>query len=137
MTKELWLNLPVKDLKKTKEFFTRIGFKPNEEQSNDEMVCFEVGEKGISVVFFTEDVFRSVSKSDVSDTSAGAEALISFDVADRAQVDETARKVFEAGGKIFSEPAEYQGGMYAFGFADPSGHRWNVVHMNFSENCSN
>ena len=132
MTKEMWLNFPVKDLDKTKEFFSRIGFSLDEQHTNGEMVCFNVGEKQMNVLFFAEETFRGFTKSDVSDASKSAEVLISFDADSREEVDETARKVFEAGGTIFSAPAEIQGWMYGCGFADLDGHRWNVLYMDLS-----
>ncbi len=48
-------------------------------------------------------------------------------------MDETARKVFDANGTIFSEPAEIEGWMYGFAFADLDGHRWNQVFMDMSK----
>lgn len=133
MTKELWINFPVKDVTRTKEFFGKIGFLPNEDQSNDTMACFNVGEKNTTVLFFAEEVFKNFTKIGVSDTKSGAEILISFDAPSRDAVDETASKVFDAGGTIFSEPAEINGWMYGFGFADLDGHRWNMVYMDFGK----
>lgn len=133
MTKEIWLNLPAKDLNKTKEFFSRIGFTLNEKQHNDQMVGFTVGEKAVAVLFVAEETFKEFARNEISDTTAGTEVLISFDAASRDEVDETARKVFEAGGTVFSEPAEIQGWMYGFAFADPNGHRWNQIFMDFSK----
>lgn len=133
MTKEMWLNFPVKDLGKTKEFFSRIGFSLNEQHTSGEMACFSIGEKKMTVAFFAEETFRGFTKSEISDARAGAEVLISFDAESREEVDETARKVFEAGGAIFIEPAEIQGWMYGCGFADLDGHRWNVLYMDSSK----
>ena len=133
MTKEIWLNLPVKNVAKSKEFFEKIGFTLNEKHSSPDMVCFEVGEKKTTVLFFAEETFQGFTKSDISDAKRGAEVLISFDAESRAEVDETASKVFEAGGTVFSEPAEIQGWMYGFAFADLDGHRWNMVFMDFSK----
>ena len=129
MIKEIWLNLPVGDVQRSKEFFGQIGFTLNEKHENPEMVCFEVGTKGMTVLFFAEEMFKSFTKSEISDTKTGAEVLISFDAESRDEVDETARKVFEAGGTIFAEPAEIQGWMYGFAFADLDGHRWNMLYM--------
>ncbi len=132
MTKEMWINLPVKNVNKSKEFFSQIGLSLNEKHTSGEMVCFEVGEKKMTVLFFAEETFKGFTKSAISDTKAGSEVLISFDAESREDVDETARKVFEAGGTVFSEPAEIQGWMYGFAFADLDGHRWNMVNMDFS-----
>jgi uncharacterized protein len=133
MTKEIWLNLPVKDVNKSKEFFGKLGWTLNEKHKSEDMVCFTVGEKNMTVLFFAEETFKGFTKSEIADTKAGAEVLISFDAESREEVDETARKVFDAGGTVFSEPAEIQGWMYGFAFADLDGHRWNMVYMDFSK----
>ena len=133
MTKEIWLNLPVKDLNKTKEFFNNIGFSPDEKHDSEEMACFKVGEKNITVLFFAEETFKRFTKNEISDTKAGSEVLISFDAETREEVDEMARRVFEAGGRVFSAPAERDGWMYGFAFADLDGHRWNMLYMDFSK----
>lgn len=134
MTKELWLNLPVKDVAKSKEFFTKIGFSLNTEHGDGcEMACFEVGTKKNPVLFFAEETFKGFTKSEISDTKNGSEVLISFDAENREEVDETAKKVWDAGGTVFSEPAEIEGWMYGFAFADLDGHRWNQVYMDMSK----
>jgi predicted lactoylglutathione lyase len=133
MTKEIWVNLPVKDVNKSKEFFSKIAWTLNEAQTNETMACFSVGEKKITVLFFAEEVFKGFTKHAISDVGAGSEVLISFDAESREEVDETARKVSEAGGNVFAEPAEIQGWMYGFAFADLDGHRWNQVFMDFSK----
>jgi uncharacterized protein len=133
MTKEIWLNFPAKDLTKTKGFFEKIGFTLNEKQTNDQMVCFTVGTKEMTVLFFPEETLKGFMKNEISDTSKGSEVLISFDAESREEVDETASKVFDAGGKILAEPAEIQGWMYGFAFADLDGHRWNMLYMDFGK----
>lgn len=133
MTKSLWLNLPVKNVEKTKDFFSKIGFSLNENQTNSEMVCFSVGEKNVTVLFFDEEMFKSFTKSEISDTKTGSEVLISIDAESPEEVDEMASKVFDAGGTIFAEPAENQGWMYGFAFSDLDGHRWNMLYMDFSK----
>ena len=133
MTKDLWINLPVKDVKKSKEFFTRIGFTPEESHETADMTCVKVGEKNIAVLLFAEETWKGFTKSEISDAKSGSEALISFDAESREEVDETANKVFDAGGTIFSEPAEIQGWMYGFAFTDLDGHRWNMLYMDSSK----
>jgi predicted lactoylglutathione lyase len=134
MAKELWINLPVKDVGKSKEFFARIGFSPNTEHGdNNEMACVQLGEKQFNVLLFAENKFKEFTKNELTDTGKSTETLISFDAENAEEVDETARKVFEAGGRIFSEPAEIEGWMYGFAFADLDGHRWNQVYMDMSK----
>lgn len=133
MTKEIWINLPVKNVARSKEFFEKIGWTPNDKHTSADMACFTVGEKNMTVLFFAEETFRGFTKSEISDAKASAEVLISFDAESRDEIDETARKIFEAGGRIFAEPAEIQGWMYGFAFADLDGHRWNMVFMDFGK----
>lgn len=133
MIKDLWINLPVRDVKKSKEFFTRLGFTPEEKHETPDMSCVKVGEKNISVLLFAEETLKGFMKNEISDTKAGSEMMISFDAESREEVDETASKVFDAGGTIFAEPAEIQGWMYGFAFCDLDGHRWNQIFMDFSK----
>lgn len=123
MTKELWINLPVKDVKKSKEFFSKIGFTPEEAHETADMTCVKVGEKNIAVLLFAEETLKGFMKNEISDTKAGSEMLISFDAESREEVAETAKKVRDAGGTIFSEPAEIPGWMYGFAFTDLEEHR--------------
>ncbi len=97
------------------------------------MTCVKVGEKNIAVLLFVEEIWKGFTKSEISDTKAGSEMLISFDAESREEVAETAKKVWDAGGTIFSEPAEIPGWMYGFAFTDLERHRWNQVYMDFSK----
>ncbi|MFB9108802.1 VOC family protein [Flavobacterium gyeonganense] len=133
MTKQIWLNLPVKDVAKAKEFFWKIGFSFNEQHDTPTSTCMVVGERHFVVMLFEELVFAGFSQNGITDTNSGSEVLISIDAENREEVDELAQKVKDAGGTIFSEPAESQGWMYGFGFADLDGHRWNVLFMDFSK----
>ena len=132
MIKDIWVNFSSKDLTKTKEFFEKIGFKLDE-KSNDQMVGFKVGAKETTILFFPEETLKGFMKNEISDTKAGSEIMISFDAESADEVDETARKVFDAGGKIIAEPSEIQGWMYGFAFADLDGHRWNQLFMDFGK----
>ncbi len=134
MTKKVWLNLPVKDLNKSKEFFAKLGFSFDTEHGNsDDSGCFMVGEDKFHVLLFPENTFKGFTKNELADTSKTTEVLISFDAESREEVDEMASKVFEAGGKVYGGPGEMQGWMYGCGFADLDGHRWNVLYMDFSK----
>lgn len=129
MINELWINLPVKDVKRSKEFFTALGFAFSERGESEHSVCLLVGTKNISVMLFEQSVFRSFTRAGLADTAQGSEVLFSFDAGSREEVDQMATKVRSAGGQIFSEPQENQGWMYGFAFLDPDGHRWNMLYM--------
>jgi predicted lactoylglutathione lyase len=133
MTKELWVNLPVKDVNKSKEFFGKIGFALDEKHGGDDMACLIVGKNDLKVLLFAETTFKNFTKNEIPVGGQTTEVLFSIEVESREEVDETAKKVWDAGGKIFSEPEEIQGWMYGCAFADLDGHRWNVMEMDFSK----
>ena len=133
MTKQIWLNLPVKDVAKSKDFFWKIGFSFNEQHDTPSSTCMVVGDSHFVVMLFEESLFTSFSQNKLTDTQSSSEVLISIDAESASEVDELAKKVEEAGGTIFSPPAESQGWIYGFGFADLDGHRWNVLFMDFSK----
>lgn len=134
MTKELWLNLPVKDVARSRAFYKAIGFTihPQHEQ-RDDMTGLVMGEKQVMVMLFPEASFKNFARHEVADTRQGSEILISIDAESREEVDAFALKVKEANGHIFAAPGEKDGWMYGFGFSDPDGHRWNMLHMDTSK----
>jgi len=134
MTKEIWLNLPVKDVQKSKTFFTALGFSFNTRYGNTpDSACLLVGKNNVAVMLFSEKMFESFTRHKITDTNTSCELLISIDAETREEVDELAKKAAAAGGKVFAEPGESQGWMYGCGFSDLDGHRWNVLYMDYSK----
>ena len=132
--KQFWINLPVKNVVKSKTFFKQIGFKPNPmHENNENLASFYIGEQNVVMMLFPEAEFEFFTQKKVTDTSKGTEVLFNIDAENRKEVDEMAKTVREAGGKIFAEPAEAQGWMYVFGFEDPDGHRWSMLHMDMTK----
>jgi len=134
MVKQIWLNLPVKNVQESKTFFSKLGFRFNVKQETPSSACMLVGENNFVVMLFEEGLFEGFIQDKLLENyQRSSEVLISIDAQSREEVDEFAAKVREAGGNIFAEPAENQGWMYGCGFADLDGHRWNVLYMDFSE----
>lgn len=135
MTKELWLNLPVKNLAKAKKFFNKIGFAFNEKSpgNTETSAPMMIGSKNIVVMLFEESVFKHICGNSIADTGKGTEIMLSFDAESREEIDNIARKVTEAGGIVFAQPAEVQGWMYGCAFTDLDGHRWNALFMDMSK----
>lgn len=133
MTKEFWINLPVKDLNKSKEFFAKLGFSFHPRHSNsDDAAGLVIGDKNVIVMLFPEPTFQKFTGNEVADTKQATEVLLSIDAESREEVDVLVKKAVMAGGTIFSEP-QGQGWMYGAGFADLDGHRWNVLYMDMSK----
>ncbi len=134
MTKDLWINLPVKDLAKSKEFFTKLGFSFNTKYGNTDISAgLIIGNKSMVVMLFAESTFEKFTKNKITDTKQSTEVLFSIDAESREEVDELAKKVVKAGGTIYGEPGENQGWMYGCGFCDLDGHRWNILYMDMSK----
>ena len=134
MSKNLWLNLPVKDLAKSRAFFTALGFPINDQHGQPNLVSLRVGDNGVIVNLFPEATFKGFcGGAGVSDAASVAEVMLSLGADTREEVDAIAAKAKAAGGQVFGPPADVQGWMYGCGFSDLDGHRWNVLHMDMSK----
>jgi uncharacterized protein len=134
----VWLNLPVKDVKRSKRFFKAIGFRMNPRYENDDHLgSFFIGKNDFVLMLFPVDTFKGFAQHEIADTKTGTEVLISFDAQSKEEVDRMAEAVRKAGGEVFAGPGESQGWMYAFGFKDPDGHRWNMLYMDMSKSPMN
>jgi predicted lactoylglutathione lyase len=132
--KMIWANLGVKDTGRTRKFYKALGFKPNEpdDSSNAVLASFLFGENGFVIHFFAEGALKEAIETDLTNTKSSNEVLFTISAEGRAEVDEWAEKAREAGGTVFSEPREFspkeiEGTFYGCGFADPDGHRFNVL----------
>jgi predicted lactoylglutathione lyase len=134
MTRDVWINLPVKNLAKSVSFYTEIGFAPNPGPGNStHSASFTIGEKKVVLMLFTESVFSGFTNNPLSDPTKGTEVLFSIGADQRSQVDDIAKRASAAGGKVFREPSESNGFMYGCGLLDPDGHRWNALYMDSSK----
>lgn len=123
-TKKIWANLAVKDLERTTKFYTGLGFKSN--GSSSELTSFFFGDDNFIIHFFLKTQFEKFA-GEIADLSHGTEVMFTFSATNKEEVDTWAEAVRKAGGKIFMEPITYEQG-YTFGFADPDGHKFNVLY---------
>ncbi|WP_151734965.1 VOC family protein [Paenibacillus tengchongensis] len=129
MSKEIWINLPVKDVVKSTAFYNEIGFPAS--NVGHERAKLDVGQTPI--LLFPEAAFEKFTGSNTADTSHSAEVIFSVGADSREEVDAIIRQVELAGGSIFGRPGDIDGWMYGAGFADPDGHRWNLLYMDESK----
>lgn len=130
-TKQIWANLAVKDLERTHEFYTKLGFKPNGKFSKENgLVSFLVGQDEFVVHFFLEENLKPAMGGEIADLENGNEVMFTLSADSREEVDGWAKEVKKAGGTLFSKPQTMQGNKnwYGCGFADPDGHKWNVFY---------
>lgn len=129
-TKEIWINLPVKDIRRSKAFFNFLGFFSNDSKGNTQhSACLHIGQKNTVVMLFDEPTFKGFTNIDIANTAKSSEVLLSIDAGSREEVDEIARNVAAAGGVVYNLPAVIQDRMYGCSFTDLDGHRWSVLYM--------
>jgi predicted lactoylglutathione lyase len=127
MATQIFVNLPVKDLKRSVDFFTKLGFTFNPQFTDENATCMIVGEN-IYVMLLVEKYFKTFTPKPVADANKSTEVLIALSQENRGQVDEIVRKAVAAGATT-PMPAKDLGFMYQHGFQDLDGHLWEVFHM--------
>jgi len=131
MAMQTFVNLPVKDLTKATEFFSKVGFS-FDEQFTDENGTRMIVSDDTSVMLVVEPFFKGfIEPQDIADTSKSREVIVGLSAESREQVDELADKALAAGGQALGEP-EDQGFMYMRGFRDLDGHQWSFIYMDMS-----
>jgi predicted lactoylglutathione lyase len=128
MATKIFVNLPVRNLDKTKEFFSKLGYTFNAQFTDDKAASLVISED-IYAMLITEAFFKTfIPNREISDTSKVKEVLIALSTDTKQQVDEMVDKAIAAGGKQFRNPEDH-GFMYARSFEDLDGHVWEVVWM--------
>ena len=127
MTTKIFVNLPVKDLNKTIEFFTKLGFKFNPQFTDENATCMIVGED-IFVMLLVETFFKTFTRKEICDTSKNTEVIVALSVEGREKVDQMINKAIESGGRESREPQDH-GWMYGRSFEDINGHLCEVIYM--------
>ncbi len=127
MGRQIYVNIAIKNMERSKAFFTSLGFGFNPKFSNDSGACMIVADD-IFVMLLTEPFFQGFTKKPVADATKSTEVLLCLSCVSRAEVDELVRKAVAAGGKNLNPPQDH-GFMYAHGFEDLDGHQWELVYM--------
>lgn len=127
MATQLFVNLPVKRLKQSIEFFTALGFTFNAHFTDDTATCMIVADN-IFVMLLTEEKFKTFTPKPICDATKATEVLVALSCENREKVDELVRKAVAAGGTIYNQPQDH-GFMYGHGFQDLDGHIWEVFYM--------
>jgi len=127
MSTKIFVNLPVKDLAKSKDFFGKLDFKFNAQFTDDTAACMVLNENAYSMLL-THAKFKAFAPKGIADATKSTEVLVALSCESRGQVDALVAKAVAAGGSTYSKPKDY-GFMYGHGFQDLDGHVWEVFHM--------
>ena len=128
---QIYVNLPIKDVQKTRDFWTKLGFSINEQFSNDKAVSVVMKEDHIYAMFLKEEFFQTFTNRPFAkgDTT---QVLLAVGVDSREEVDRIVKTALENGGSAYSEPMDH-GWMYQRAFADIDGHQWEMMFADVSQ----
>jgi len=126
-SRKLFVNLAVRDLKKSMEFFSKLGFEFNPKFTDDKAACMIISEEAY-VMLLTEPFFKTFTKRQLGDTTKQTEGLLALSCSNRAEVDEIVKRAIAGGGKPAMDPQDH-GFMYGWSFYDLDGHHWEVLWM--------
>lgn len=127
MAKQIFVNLPVKDLGKTIEFFKKLGFEFNPQFTDENATCMVVNEN-IFVMLLVEKFFKTFTQKEICDTTKNTEVITALSTESREKVDQMLENVIKAGGKEYRKPQDH-GWMYGRSFEDLNGHIWEIIYM--------
>ena len=127
MSTKIFVNLPVKDLAKSMEFFTKLGFTFNPQFTDATAACMVISED-IYAMLLTHAKFKEFTPKAICDATKSSEVLVCLSRENRQQVEDMVRSAIAAGGSIYAESKDY-GFMYQHGFQDLDGHIWELIYM--------
>jgi uncharacterized protein len=127
MASQIFVNLPVKDLKRSVEFFTKLGYTFNPQFTDENATCMIISEN-IFAMLLVEPYFKSFIAKEVSDAKKSAEVILALTYDSRAQVEGIVAKATAAGATTPMPPKDY-GFMFQHGFQDLDGHLWEAIWM--------
>lgn len=125
--RKIFVNLAVRDLKRAKEFFARLGFEFNPKFTDDNAACMIINEDAF-VMLLTESYFKTFIKKPISEASTRTEALYALSCKSRDEVKQLVEQAIAAGGSHAADPQDH-GFMVAWSFYDLDGHHWELVWM--------
>ena len=127
MHKQIFVNLAVADLPKSKAFFESLGLAFNPQFTNEQGACLVLGDN-IFAMLLVKDFFKTFTGKPLVDPREATEVLLCVSCESRAEVDAIVAKAVAAGGTAPNAPQDH-GFMYGHGFEDLDGHVWELVWM--------
>jgi predicted lactoylglutathione lyase len=126
--RKIFVNLPVRDLKQSIGFFTRLGFTFNPQFTDETGTCMVLSDEGY-VMLISDKRWPDFTKNKICDTRTHTETLLALSCESRAEVDDLVKRAIDAGGRPAMDPMDH-GFMYGWSFYDLDGHHWEVFWMN-------
>ena len=124
----LFVNLAVRDLSKSADFFVKLGFEPDPALSGEHTACMTVSDRA-AVMLLQEAHFRLVTGSAPCDTRTQREGVFAFTCQSRSEVDRLVDAAFAAGATRALPPKGDGVAWYSRSFYDLDGHHWELFWM--------
>jgi predicted lactoylglutathione lyase len=124
---QIFVNLPVNDLERSKEFFGKLGYTFNPQFTDANAACMVIAD-GIFAMLLVKDFFKTFTPKPIADAKATTEVLTALSLGSRDEVERTVKTGLAAGGQQYAEPKDY-GFMFQWGFEDLDGHIWEYFWM--------
>ena len=131
MAKQVFINLPVKDLQTSLDFYTAIGFTNNPQFSDDSAKCM-VWSENIFVMIMTHEKFKTFATKPLADTKSNLAGLFSLSLDSIDEVNNVVTNGLKAGGTEPNELRDY-GFMQQRTIEDLDGHTWEVFYMDVTK----
>lgn len=128
---QIYVNLPVRDVAATRQFWTRLGFTINEQFSDEKAICVIIDEGHIYAMFLENSYFKTFTNRPLAENDR-TQVLLCLALESREAVDVMVRTAVENGGSTYSD-AQDHGWMYQHSFADLNGHQWEVMYGDASQ----
>jgi len=122
----LFVNLPVADVDRSREFFANLGYAINEQFSGDNAVTVVLGDNQFAMLL-QRAAFDSLHPLQTADAAKVKECVVCLGVDSRDTVDALVNRALAAGGT--EGDAEDQGSMYGRSYSDLDGHSWQIFWM--------
>ena len=126
-SRKMFVNLPVRDLDKSKAFFSRLGFSFDPRFTDENAACMVVSDEAF-VMLLTEPFFRTFTTRRLCNTARDTEGLFALSCRSRGEVDQIVTSAVRAGGAHAMDRLDH-GFMYAWSFYDLDGHHWEAIWM--------
>ena len=130
MHKQIFVNVAVADLPKSKAFFESLGLAFNPQFTNEQGACLVLGDN-IFAMLLVKDFFKTFTGKPLVDPREATEMLLCLSCESRAEVDAIVAKAVAAGGTAPRAPQDH-GFMYGHGFEDLDGHIWELSYMDMA-----
>jgi predicted lactoylglutathione lyase len=128
MATNIFVNLPVKDLERSKAFFQKLGYAFNPQFTDDNAGCLVLG-PNLFAMLLTSKFFETFTTKPTADASKVTEVLVALGEESKADVDRICDAALASGGSKHKDPQD-MGFMYSRSFQDPDGHVWEYAWMN-------